>query len=40
MIKKMEKLLHEGFAYVLGIKPEQVLPFISQRIEENGDEKA
>lgn len=31
-LKDAEKLLHDEFAYVLEIKPEQVVPFIQQRI--------
>lgn len=32
-LKDAEKLLYEEFAYVLDIKPDQVVPFIQQQIE-------
>ena len=32
-LKDAEKLLYDEFAYVLQIKPEQVLPFIQERME-------
>lgn len=32
-LKDAEKILYDEFAYVLDIKPEQVLPFIQQQIE-------
>ena len=31
-MKEAEKKLHEEFAYVLNIKPEEVIPFITEQI--------
>ncbi len=31
-MKEAEKKLHEEFAYVLNIKPDEVIPFITEQI--------
>ena len=31
-MKEAEKRLHEEFAYVLNIKPEEVIPFITEQV--------
>ncbi len=37
-LKDAEKALYDEFAHVLGIEPEEVLPFIRDRIEKNSEE--